>query len=297
MNMKKELKGVLSLPPTPLTKDGKIDVESLKSVIDFELTNGCNGVGVLAGIGEGYLMSDKDWKAVAKISADHMNGRATLEIGIAAMSTGKAIELLKEAEDLGFDAALTFNPLGFGQCSVEGLIKHYKAITDAAKNVQIIPYARADDPIPVEVLKTLVDEKRITAMKYAYRSPKMLQQINKQLGDKLFLFSGADAWTLRYLLLGCKGIMTASAAILPKEHIEVLSLVQKGKIKEATKVWYEKIAPWNDVGFYENWQIAHKLALKEMGIIKTYESPITQGPIRDTHIEEIKSVLKLLGKI
>lgn len=295
--MKKVLNGVLPLPPTPFTKDGKLDVESLKSVIDFELNSGCNGVGVLAGIGEGYLMSDKQWKEVAKISADHAKGKGPLLVGIAAMGTGKAIELLKEAEDLGYDAALTFNPLGFGPCSVEALKKHYSAICDAASNIQIVPYARNDDPIPVDVLKDLVDEGRINAMKYAYRSPDMLMQINKQLGDKLFLFCGADAFSLRYMLLGCKGIMDASAAICPKEHIELVSLVQKGKIKEATKIWYEKMVPWNDVGFYENWQIAHKVALKEMGIIKTYESPISQGPIRDTHVEEIKSVLRFLGKI
>lgn len=295
--MKKVINGILPLPPTPLTADRKVDVESLKSVIDFELANGCNGVGVLAGIGEGYLMSDKDWKAVAKYTADHVKGKVPILVGIAAMGTGKAIELLKEAKDLGFDAALTFNPLGFPYGSVEALKKHYRAITDAAGDVQIIPYAREADVIPVEVLKTLVDENRITSMKYAFRNPEMLMQINKELGKKLFLFCGADAWTLRYLLLGCKGIMTASAGVLPKEHVELLKLVQKGKIEEAYKLYYEKMVPWNDIGFYQNWQIAHKLALKEMGVIKTYQYPISQGPIRETHIEEIKSVLKFLGKI
>lgn len=226
-----------------------------------------------------------------------MEGRVSLIVGIAAMSTEKAIELLNEAEDLGFDAALTFNPLGFGPCSIEGLTKHYKAITDAANSIQVVPYARADDSIPVEVLETLVKEERITSMKYGYRSTSMLQQINRKLGDKLLLFCGADAWTLRYLLLGCKGIMTASAAILPKEHVELLSLVSAGKIEEAVKIWYEKIVPWNDVGFYENWQIAHKVALKEMGFIETYESPISQGPIREDHVKEIQAVLKFLGKI
>ena len=228
---------------------------------------------------------------------ERMKGRASNIVGIAAMGTGKAIELLREAEDLGFDAALTFNPLGFGPCSVEGLTNHYRAITDAANDIQIVPYARAEDPVPLEVLKTLVDERRIASMKYGYRSTALLRQIRKELDDRLFLFCGADAWTLRYLLLGCKGIMTASTAILPKEHVELLSLVRKGRITEATKLWYEKIVPWNDVGFYENWQIAHKVALKEMGLMKTCESPISQGPIRDSHVEEIKAVLKFLGKI
>jgi 4-hydroxy-tetrahydrodipicolinate synthase len=297
IQMGKELKGVVSLPPTPIKENGEIDEESLKKVIDFQLDNGCDGVGVLAGIGEGYLMSDKDWETVARVSIDYVNGRAPILIGIAAMGTGKAIELLKKAEDLGADAVLAFNPLGFGPCSIEGLYKHYKAITDARKSLQVVPYARADDPIPFDVLKRLVDEDRILYMKYAFRNPPMLQQICEKLGSKLFVFCGADAWTLRYLILGCKGIMTASAAVLPKEHVELLHLVEKGNLWDALKLWYEKIVPWNEVGFYENWQIAHKLALKEMGVISTYESPPSQGPIRDYQISEIKRVLRYLRKI
>jgi 4-hydroxy-tetrahydrodipicolinate synthase len=292
----KELKGVLSLPPTPLTRAGKIDVESLKSVIDYQLNNGCEGVGVLAGIGEGYLMSDNDWRTVSKVAVEHMNGRAPLLIGIAAMGTGKAIELAKEAQDVGADAVLAFNPLGWGPCTVEGLNRHYEALTDSV-DIHVIPYARADDPIPFDVLKKLVDEDRVSYMKYAYRNPQNLQQVVKHLGKKLFLFCGADTWILRYLLLGCPGIMTANAAVLPREHVNLLALVKEGKISEATKYWYEKILPWNDVGYYENWIIAHKVGLKEMGIIKTYESPPSQGPIQDYQVKEIKEVLKYLKKI
>jgi dihydrodipicolinate synthase/N-acetylneuraminate lyase len=44
----KILKGVFALPPTPLTEDRKIDVEGIRSIIDFEMENGCYGVCVLA---------------------------------------------------------------------------------------------------------------------------------------------------------------------------------------------------------------------------------------------------------
>ena len=64
--MKKNLEGVISLIPTPLTEEGEIDAESLRSLIDFQIENGCDGVGVLAGIGEGYLMSDRNWRKVAE---------------------------------------------------------------------------------------------------------------------------------------------------------------------------------------------------------------------------------------
>ena len=100
----KEFKGVIALPPTPLDADGKIDKESLRSVIDFDLENGCHGVGVLAAAGEGYLLPDEDWKTVVKTAVDHMNGRGPLMVGCASMSTGRAVELIRAADDFGADA-------------------------------------------------------------------------------------------------------------------------------------------------------------------------------------------------
>ncbi|MGQ9679964.1 MAG: dihydrodipicolinate synthase family protein [Candidatus Bathyarchaeia archaeon] len=58
--MSGKLSGVMALPPTPLSKDGRVDADGLISLIDFELANGCDGIGVLAAWARGYLMSDKD---------------------------------------------------------------------------------------------------------------------------------------------------------------------------------------------------------------------------------------------
>lgn len=294
--MKKELKGVMALIPTPLTNDGKIDKEDIRSEIDFVMRNGCDSAGVLAGIGEGYLMSREDWRTVAKTAIDHMNGKAPMLVGCPTMGTGQAVEMVKEAEDLGADAILAFNPQGMGPYTVEGLYRHFKALSEAV-DIPIIPYARDLDPIPFDVMEKLVDGGAIKYHKYAFRNCENLRRLNKTLGDRLFIFCGADPWTLRYLLLGCKGIMTATAAVLPKENVELLRLVQKGKIEEARKYWYEKFLVWNDAGFYENWQTAHKLAMKLMGVIKTATAPIPQAQMGDYQVEEIQALLKYLGKI
>jgi 4-hydroxy-tetrahydrodipicolinate synthase len=292
----KILKGVFALPPTPLTEDRKIDVEGIRSIIDFEMENGCYGVCVLAAAGEGYLMVDKDWKTVVKTAVDHMNGRGPLVVGCASMGTGRAVELVNAAEDIGADAVLAFNPQGMRTYTVEELYEHFKAQSDAI-DIHIVPYARTDDIIPLEVLKKLVDEERISHMKYAFDSRTLLKKIDKVLGDKLFKFCGADTQTLRYLLLGCQGIFHASASVFPKENVELLSLVEQGKIEEARKCWYEKLLPWNDSGFYENWQWAHKYALKLMDIINSDSVVPPQVCGTDYHAEEIKALLKYQGKI
>jgi len=293
--MTRQLKGVIALPPTPLTIDRNIDKESLRSEIDFLMKNGCCGAGVLAGIGEGYLMSNKDWLTVTKTAVDHLKDRGPLLVGIAAMGTSQAVELAKSAENLGADAVLAFNPQGMGPYTSDGLYEHFRALTDAV-DIQVVPYARDNDPIPFEALGRLVEEERISYMKYAFRDCETLRKITQSFGDRLFTFCGADSWTLRYILLGCRGIMTATAAVLPKENVELLSLVENGQIWEARKLWFQKILPWNDSGFYENWQTAHKLALKHMGVIESAMHPTPQTPMKDYQIEEIQATLKYLGK-
>ncbi len=110
-------------------------------------------------------------------------------------------------------------------------------------------------------------------------------------------FCGADTWTLRYLLLGCQGIMTATAAIFPKENVELLRLVKSGKIDDARRLWYEKFLPWNDAGFHENWQWAHKYALKLMGLVKSDAMAPPQAGGAEYQLAEVEALLKHLNKI
>jgi dihydrodipicolinate synthase/N-acetylneuraminate lyase len=292
----KNIGGVIPLIPTPLNKKGSVDAEGLKSVIDFEFSNKCDGVGILAGIGEGYLMSGDEWTKTVKLAVNIVNSRGPLVVGCAAMGTASAVKMIKESADLGADAILSFNPLAFRRYTVEETYRHFKAQAEAA-NVALIPYAREDDPIANEVITRLVDEGHIKHMKYAYRNCGMLQQLATSTGDKLFRFCGADSWTLRFLLLGCQGIMTATAAVFPEENIEILRLVKAGKINEARKYWYEKFLHWNDSGFYENWQWAHKYAMKLMGIMKTDEMAAPQSKGADYQKAEIEALLKHLHKI
>lgn len=156
----KELKDVMALIPTPLTDTGEVDETGLKKVIDFEMENGCHGVGVLAAIGEGYLFSRDGWRKVVKIAVKHMSGKGPLMVGCPTMGTLHAVQLCKEAEDLGADAILAFNPQGFRSYSIKELIEHFMALTGAVK-IHIAPYARGDDLIPFDVIRKLVDKREL----------------------------------------------------------------------------------------------------------------------------------------
>jgi 4-hydroxy-tetrahydrodipicolinate synthase len=294
----KKLKDIMPLIPTPLTDQGKPDETGLKKVIDFELENGSSGVGVLAAIGEAYLFNRSDWATVVKVAVKHVNGRAPLMVGCPAMGTYPAIDLCKEAENLGADAILAFNPLGFRSFTVDELIEHYTAITEAVK-IPIAPYSRLEEHIPLEVLRKLVDDGRISYMKYAWKNHAALREAAATMGDRLLIFCGADTFTLRYLLLGCQGVLTATAAMLPKEHVELLSMVRSGDIEGARAFYNESILPWNDIGFYDMnvWHSMHKAALYFMGLIDSPKVLSPQASAAPWQIEEVRWLLKHQGKL
>ncbi len=107
--------------------------------------------------------------------------------------------------------------------------------------------------------------------------------MSKAFGDKFFIFCGADTFTLRYLLLGCKGVLTATAAMLPKEHVTLLSMVKKGDIEGARGYYNEAISAWNDIGFYDmsTWQAVHKIASSAHGdhkVCKSFASSSSSSP-------------------
>jgi 4-hydroxy-tetrahydrodipicolinate synthase len=295
----KELKGVIALIPTPLTDAGNVDEDSLRKLIDYDLENGCYGVGVLAAIGEGYLFSSQDVQKIVKTAASHLGGKSPLIVGCPAMGTHEAVEKCKQAEQLGADAILAFNPKYrlINPYSGLELYNHYVLITSAVK-LPILPYSQVDDVVPYEVVKQLVEEKRISYMKYGAHDCNLMRKMVETLGDKLFIFVGADTFTLRYLLMGGKGILTATAAVFPKENSILLSTVQKGEMEKARKYYAETIIPWNDCGFYQRWQAVHKFALMKMGIITSTKCmPPISLPIEDFQEEEITYLLKSKGKI
>ncbi len=294
----KKMKDIMALIPTPLTDEGQFDEVGLKKVIDFELENGCSGVGVLAAIGESYLFTRADWATIIKAAVKHMNGRAPLMVGCPALGTYPAVDLCKQAEDLGADAILAFNPLAFRTFTVDELITHYTNISGAVK-IPVAPYSRLDDPVPFEVLERLVDEGRVSYMKFAWKNHQSLQKTAEKLGDRLYILCGADTFTLRYLLLGCRGVLTATAAMLPKEHVELLTMVRSGDIEGARAYYNENITPWNDIGFYDMnvWHSMHKAALYFMGLIKSMKVVLPQESAAPWQIEEVRWLLKHQGKL
>ena len=86
--------------------------------------------------------------------------------------------------------------------------------------------------------------------------------------------------------------------MLPKEHVTILNMVKEGDLEGARAYYYQAISAWNDIAFHNmnTWHALHKIALKEMGVIKTAKVLKPQGSPIPYQVDEVKWFVKHYGK-
>ena len=119
--------GIFSAMPTPFKKDESLDLEALRTLIQFYMKAELNGVLVLGTSGELAMLKDREVEQVVDTAVDEANGKTKIIVGTGAPSTKKAIQFTKYAKDAGADAALIVTPYYF-HLSAVGIKDHYVAV-------------------------------------------------------------------------------------------------------------------------------------------------------------------------
>lgn len=122
---------------TPMFEDGSVDWKGLEKLVEWHIAQGTNSIVAVGTTGEASTLSMKEHTQVIKEIIRVANKRIPIIAGTGANSTREAIELTKEAKELGADAALLVTPY-YNKPTQEGLYQHYKAIAEAVDLPQIL---------------------------------------------------------------------------------------------------------------------------------------------------------------
>src|SRR5262245_27887781 len=99
------LRGVFTILITPFDERGQIDEDSLRSLVEFNLTAGVHGVGVALG-SEVFKLSEGERDHVTRIVVDQVRGRVPVVINTGATGTDLAVFYRQTAERNGADALM-----------------------------------------------------------------------------------------------------------------------------------------------------------------------------------------------
>ena len=148
--MMQVLNGSLVALVTPMKIGGEIDFDALNKIIDWHIQQGTNGIVSVGTTGESATVNFEEHIEVIRHTINYVDGRMPVIAGTGANSTSEALDLTKEAKNIGANYALIVTPY-YNKPSQKGLIEHYTKIADSVDIPQIlynVPSRTACDLLP-----------------------------------------------------------------------------------------------------------------------------------------------------
>ncbi|MBE6785042.1 MAG: 4-hydroxy-tetrahydrodipicolinate synthase [Ruminococcaceae bacterium] len=225
---------------TPFSKDGKIDYDVFEKLIEFQTANNTDAIIVCGTTGEGSTLSVEERLSLFRFAAEKIRGRAPLICGTGSNSTFFTLDVAKEAEKCGADAHLMVTPY-YNKTSQKGLIRHYFYLADRLEKPVIVYNvpSRTGMNITPETYRELSCHENIRGVKEADTNIVKLQRAVYLCEDRLDFYVGNDDMISSACAVGCKGVVSVLANILPAFTHKMAEYGVKGKNKECLEMQNE----------------------------------------------------------
>jgi 4-hydroxy-tetrahydrodipicolinate synthase len=264
MTAKTSFRGSFTALVTPF-KNGSLDESAFRALVDWQISEGTNGLVPVGTTGESPTLSHREHMQVVDWCVQQANGRVPVIAGSGSNSTQEAVELSRHAEKAGADAVLIVTPY-YNKPTQEGLYQHYKAINDAI-GIPIIIYnipGRSVIDMSVETMKRLFALKNIAGVKDATANVIRVSQQRAALGPDFNQLSGEDASALGFMAHGGHGCISVTSNVAPRLCAEFQRACLKGDYAAALKL-QDKLMPLHHALFIETNPAPAKYALSLLG--------------------------------
>ena len=202
---------------TPFTDNG-IDYDAFGRLIEFQIESGTQCIIVCGTTGEPATMTRDERNTVIQYCIDKVNKRVPVVVGTGSNCTATAIEYSLEAQKMGADGLLVVTPY-YNKCTVNGLVAHYQAISDAV-SLPIIAYSvpgRTGVNVTASAMYKLAQIENVVAIKEASGNIDQITDICATCGDLIDIYSGDDGIVVPMMSIGAKGVISVAANIIPAD--------------------------------------------------------------------------------
>lgn len=288
-------KGSIVAIVTPF-KNGEIDEEKLRELVEFQIENGTDGIVPCGTTGEASTLDYQEHDRVVEIVVHQAKKRVPVIAGTGSNSTKEAIEITEHAKRAGADGALLITPY-YNKPSQEGLYRHYKTVAEAVAIPQIlynVPGRTAVNMLPQTVAR-LAEIPNIVAIKEATGSLLQASEIIALCGDKIDVISGDDFITFPLMACGGVGVISVTANIMPKEVADMVDFFNAGKMEEARQL-HLKLLKISNAMFIETNPVPVKTALGFMDKCSD-DIRLPLAPMSEENTAKLAGIMKEYGLI
>lgn len=285
------LKGSLVAIVTPMLPDGALDIPRLRTLIDFHIAQGTDGIIIVGTTGESPTVDFDEHCLLIRTTVEQTAGRIPVIAGTGANCTREAIELTQQAKEAGADACLLVAPY-YNKPSQEGLYQHFKAVAEAVDIPQILYNVpgRTGCDISNDTTLRLAAIPNIIGIKDATGGIERGTDLLRRAPADFAIYSGDDASALALMLLGAHGVISVTANAAPRLMHEMCEAAFAGNIGLARNI-NNKLFPLHQKLFVEANPIPVKWVVGEMGLIQDgIRLPLT--PLAIQHHETLRDAMR-----
>ena len=239
-------RGVVVPMVTPVTQDGRLDVEAVERIIEFFAEAGVSPL-LMGTTGEGNSVSQADGQlfvdTAVKVAQHHPSPVTHHPITIYAGLTGNCFsEQVRQAEvytALGADVIVATLPTYYALTEGQ-MYEYYKTLADCITGPLMLYniLATTHMSIPVDIIRKLADHPNIVGLKDSERDlERMAQCIEIAKGrDDFAYFCGWAAQSAHSLELGGNGIVPSTGNYVPEMFQQLFDAAVRGDMETANRL-------------------------------------------------------------
>ncbi|MCR9246983.1 MAG: dihydrodipicolinate synthase family protein [bacterium] len=234
---------VLPAITTPFRDDGSVDHEFLAQHARWQLDNGCSGMIPLGSLGEGATLGFDEKVAILETLVTACGDHPVLP-GIAALSTGQAVELAQAAARVGCRGLMVLPAYVH-----KGEMREHKAHVDAILRATELPCMLYNNPpaygtdFTAPFIAELANEHgNLVAVKESSGDVRRITAIKAAVGDRLAVLVGLDDILVEGVAAGATGWVAGLVNAFPRESVQLFELAL-GRKHDAARELYEWFLP------------------------------------------------------
>ncbi len=259
-------KGSIPALVTPFTKNGELDLDALKKLVEWHIAEGSHALVPCGTTGESPTLSHEEHIRVVAEVVKTAAGRIPVIAGAGANATAHGVQLIRDVQAAGADAALVVTPY-YNKPTQRGMVAHFTAMHDAS-TLPIIIYnipARSVVDMTPETMAELAKLPRIVGVKDATGKIERVSQQRQTCGPDFIQLSGEDATALAFNAHGGVGCISVTANVAPRLCAEFQVTMLAGDYAKALE-YQDRLMPLHTALFLEPGLVGTKYALSRLGL-------------------------------
>ena len=260
------LNGVFTALVTPFT-DNAVDFDTFRRLCRRQIDSGISGLVPCGTTGETPSLSNDEWQKLIQIAVEESAGDIPVIAGCGTNSTQSTVENVRQAQQLGADAALVVFSY-YNKPNPQGHQAHVNAICSVGLPIVLyhVP-GRTGQRLSADLLETLCRTPGVIGIKEATGDVALGLELCNRLADTTVSLLSGDDFTFAPLLThGFDGVISVLSNPAPAYTVAWAQDSIEGK-KEALVLHRQYLLPIVDFLFSHSNPLPCKVLMHHMGLL------------------------------